>query len=85
MAIIATPFVFAVRMLHGLLQDRHGEFCIQRVTSLEHQDESSRDAAGPKSDGEWGSPGSEEEYNASEWHNGFQVRVLVAMFGATSV
>ena len=60
-------------MVHGLLQDRQREFFIQRTADQESavQDQPGQTASVPVS-AAWNGP-RQDEYDAAEWHNGFQV------------
>lgn len=55
-------------MVHGLLQDRHREFFIQRTAVEEGAGQEGSDAAGTTGDN-----AKQDTYDAAEWHNGFQV------------
>ena len=60
--------LYLARMVHGLLQDRHQEFFIQRTAAEEGAGQEGSDAAGTIGD-----ITNQDTYDAAEWHNGFQV------------
>lgn len=64
------------RMVHGLLQDRQQEFFIQRTTPQAGQEQASSSSTEP-ADAIWHGA-RQDEYNAAEWHNGFQVSSAVS-------
>ena len=69
-------------MVHGLLQDRHNEFFIQRSSSQGTQPQSP-DAPTPSPYHPLQHSQVPEEANAAEWHQGFQVSMQALPPGIT--
>ena len=76
-------FQYGYRMVHGLLQDRHGEFFIQQTLSRASSPQSPHASASAPPHPQQQCHSSGEDTNAAEWHQGFQVSMQALPPGIT--